>query len=136
APGLRGSEDLLRNPRHAGPEEEAFDVRTAGLAEAVARGRRGAGDPARKDAGQADPAAARRPAEERTGRASVRTPGLHEPSRRRPSRRLMGRLIFAPIPSSFDYRDFTGPAPLMAHNRDLEWSRSCNRSPGLLSPWR
>src|SRR5690606_35428152 len=80
--------DLLRDPRHAGPEEEALDLRTAGLAEAAAGRRRLAGDPARKDAGQADPAPARRPAEERAGRPPVRAPGLSEPARGRPSRRL------------------------------------------------
>jgi MoxR-like ATPase len=49
ASGLRGAQDLLRDPRHAGPEEEALDLGAARLAEAAAgRGYRPR-DPARED---------------------------------------------------------------------------------------
>src|SRR5690606_39064627 len=68
---------ILPDPRAARPEEEALDLRAARLAEAAG----GRGHPARGVAlaGQQerDPAAARRAAEERAGRAPVRAPDLH-----------------------------------------------------------
>ena len=74
---------VLRRARDAGTEEEADDVGTARLDQAAGlRGHR-PGDAARARSAQADPAAARRAAEERAGRASVRAPGLSEPARAR-----------------------------------------------------
>ena len=88
APGRRGVEDLLRDPRHAGPEEEAVHLRTAGLAETAAGRRHRRRNAQGKDAQSPDPAPARRPSEKRAGRASVRATGFPEPPRRRASRRL------------------------------------------------
>src|SRR5690606_40112510 len=66
----------------ARPEEEAVDLRAARLAQAAdGRGHRRVGA-AREGSHQADPAAARRPAEERAGRSPVRAPGLPGPPRR------------------------------------------------------
>ncbi len=81
APGGRGVADLLRGARGAGPEEEAVDLGTAGLAEAPAQRGHDAGNAEGARSAQADPAAARRAAEERAGRASVRAAGVFEPER-------------------------------------------------------
>ena len=106
-PGLKprlvsaGAEDLLPDPRDAGPEEEAVHVRTAGLAEAADGRRRDARDPGRARSQAPDPAPARRPAEERTGRAPVRASGVPAAPRGGAARRLTGSV-------RTDYRDFTG----------------------------
>ena len=73
--------DLLRGAGSAGPEEEAFDVGAAGLAEAAAQRRHHAGNAEGARSAQADPAAAWRAAEERAGRAFVRAAGVSEPKR-------------------------------------------------------
>ena len=62
--------------RGAGAEEEALDLRGAGLAAAAAGRGPGAGGPAQGREDRPAPAA-RRAVEERTGRAAVRAPGLH-----------------------------------------------------------
>ncbi len=62
APGQRGAQTVLRDPRRARHEEEAVDLGTAGLAETLdGRGHR-PGDFARTRSQEADPAAARRAA--------------------------------------------------------------------------
>src|SRR6185369_14763855 len=75
--GGRRAQELLRRPQPAGPEEEAVDVRAAGLAQAAA----GRGHPRRRAAIEGreglDPAADRRAAEERAGREAVREADLH-----------------------------------------------------------
>ena len=71
--------DLLRGPRSARPEEEAVDLGAARLAEAAAQRGHDAGNAQGARPAQADPAAARRAAEERAGRASVRAAGVPEP---------------------------------------------------------
>ena len=75
-PDARGAERVLPDPRGAGPEEEAGHLGAAGLAEAAD----GRGHAARGAAQQGHPpdhpAAVRRAAEERAGRASVRAPGV------------------------------------------------------------
>ncbi|GIX12795.1 MAG: hypothetical protein KatS3mg118_0754 [Paracoccaceae bacterium] len=83
-PGLKPAllpcraDPLLRDPRDAGAEEEALDLRAARLDQAAGgRGSRPADLRAR--AGQCPAPAARRAAEERTGRASVRTARLPRP---------------------------------------------------------
>ena len=81
AAGRRGAAHLLRGARGAGPEEEAVDLGAARLAEAAAERGHDAGDAARARPAQADPAAARRAAEERAGRAPVRAAGVPEPAR-------------------------------------------------------
>ena len=72
----RGAEHLLSDSRRARSEEEAIDQRTARLAEAPDERRRAARGAAREGPDQADPAAARRAAQERAGRALVRTTGI------------------------------------------------------------
>ncbi|MFK4722449.1 MoxR-like ATPase [Bradyrhizobium niftali] len=80
APGGRSAAHLLRGARGAGPEEEALDLRAARLAEAAAqRGHERRAAPRTRPA-QADPAAARRAAQERAGRAFVRAAGVLEPT--------------------------------------------------------
>src|SRR6185312_17535018 len=74
--GQRGAERLLPDPRSARPQEEAVDQRIARLAEAALERGRVARGAAREGPDQADPAAARRAAQERTGRASVRAAGV------------------------------------------------------------
>ncbi len=61
-----------------GPEEEAVDLGTAGLAQAAAQRGHHAGNAAGARPAQADPAAAWRAVEERAGRASVRAAGVFE----------------------------------------------------------
>jgi MoxR-like ATPase len=76
APAGRGAGGVLRNPRGAGSEEAAVHLGTAGLDQAAG----GRGHPARGAArrpAQADPAAVRRVAEERAGRAPVRAAAVH-----------------------------------------------------------
>ena len=64
-----------------GPQEEALDVGAARLAQAPdGRGHR-AGNAARTRPEEAHPAAARRAAQERAGRASVRAAGIHVAAR-------------------------------------------------------
>ena len=72
---------LLRGPRSAGPEEEALDLGAARLAQAAAERGHHPGNAAGARSAQADPAAARRAAQERTGRAPVRAAGLPQPAR-------------------------------------------------------
>ena len=67
---------FYRDPRGAGPEEEALDLRGARLDPAAGRRRHRPGRPARRPEERAAQAAWRA-AEERAGRASVRAPGLH-----------------------------------------------------------
>jgi MoxR-like ATPase len=74
-PGHR-PDRVLRDPRDAGAEEEALDLRDAGLAEADPGRGSGARGPEARCAG-AVAAAARGASEERTGCAAVRTAGLH-----------------------------------------------------------
>ena len=68
---------LLRGARRAGHEEEAVDLGAARLAQAAAGRGHHARDPARARSQEADPAAARRAAQERAGRAPVRAAGVH-----------------------------------------------------------
>src|ERR1019366_4821649 len=77
-PGGRSAADLLRGARSAGPEEEALDVGTAGLAETPAQRGYDPGNAEGARSEKADPAAARRAAEERAGRAFVRAAGVPE----------------------------------------------------------
>ena len=74
--------DFLRRARGARPQEEALDLRAAGLAEAAAIRGYGPRNPARARPQEAHPPAARRPAQERAGRASVRADCVHEPAGR------------------------------------------------------
>ena len=77
-----GAEAVLRDPRRSRREEEAVDLGTARLAQAPdGRGHR-PGNPARARSEEAHPAAARRAAQERAGRASVRAAGVHGTARR------------------------------------------------------
>ncbi len=82
-PGLKGrlvvggDAHLLRDPRRAGPEEEAVDVGAARLAEAAAQRGRAARDAARDRQPQAHPPARRRAHQERAGHAPVRAHRLH-----------------------------------------------------------
>ena len=75
-PGARRADAVLRNPRGAGPEEEAVDLGGARLDPAAGRRRHRPGGSARRPEERAAEAAWRA-AEERAGRASVRAPGLH-----------------------------------------------------------
>ncbi len=79
--GQRGAQDFLRRARRAGHQEEAVDVGIVGLAEAVAQRGHRPRDAARAGPEKIDPAAAWCPPEERAGRASVRTSGLHGTAR-------------------------------------------------------
>ena len=72
---------LLRGARSAGPEEEALDLGAARLAQAAAQRGHHAGNAEGARSAQADPAAARRAAQERTGRAPVRAAGVPQPAR-------------------------------------------------------
>ncbi len=64
APGRRSAAHLLRGARSAGPEEKALDLGTARLAEAAAERGHHAGKLEGARSAQADPAAARRIAQE------------------------------------------------------------------------
>ncbi len=74
-PAHRRPDPVLRDPRNPGAEEEALDLRGARLAEAAAGRGSDAGRPAAQHHLAAAPPAWRA-AEERTGCASFRTPGL------------------------------------------------------------
>ena len=79
--GQRGAQAVLRDPRSPRHEEEAVDLGIARLAQALdGRGHR-TGDLARARSQEADPASARRAAQERTGRAPVRAAGVHGAAR-------------------------------------------------------
>ncbi|MDF9862851.1 hypothetical protein M2437_001833 [Methylorubrum pseudosasae] len=80
-PRRRGAAGVPGNPRGAGPQEEAFDLRIARLAQAPRLRGRPAGDPARARRPQADSAATRRAPEERAGREPVREARLHDAPR-------------------------------------------------------
>src|SRR2546425_8220150 len=75
----RGDGSLLRGARSPGPEEEALHLRAARLAEAAARRGHPAGRAALEGPQDDHSAPARRAAQERAGRASVRAPGFHDP---------------------------------------------------------
>ncbi len=77
----RGARGVLQPARSARTEEEAVDLRAPRLAEAAARRGHPAGGAAQQRQEGADPAAARRAAQERAGRASVRARRLHGPRR-------------------------------------------------------
>ena len=72
-----GARGVLRPARGAGPQEEAVDVRAARLAEAPARRGHSARGAAQQRQEDGHSAAARRAAQERAGRASVRARGVH-----------------------------------------------------------
>ena len=72
---------LLRRAQGARPEKETFDFRAGRLAEAADGRRDRRSGAARTRPDQGDPAAGRRPGEERAGRAASRAPGVHEPPR-------------------------------------------------------
>ncbi|VFT61062.1 AAA ATPase [Pseudomonas aeruginosa] len=79
--GQRGAGHLLRRAQGARPEKETFDFRAGRLAEAADGRRDRRSGAARTRPDQGDPAAGRRPGEERAGRAASRAPGVHEPPR-------------------------------------------------------
>lgn len=64
-----------------GLKKETFDFRAGRLAEAADGRRDRRSGAARTRPDQGDPAAGRRPGEERAGRAASRAPGVHEPPR-------------------------------------------------------
>src|SRR6185369_3167395 len=79
----RGDGSVLRGARGARAEEEAFDLRAPRLAEAAPRRGHPCGSAAFEGPQDHHPAAARRAAEERAGRASLRAPGVHDAGERR-----------------------------------------------------
>src|SRR5256884_5827751 len=80
APGIRGAQAVLRNPRGSGDEEEAVDLGASRLAQALAgRGYRPR-DVARARSEEAHSAAAWRAPKERAGRAPVRAARLSRTS--------------------------------------------------------
>ena len=80
AVGQEGDGRVLRAARRSRPQEEAFDQRTARLAETAAERGHAAGGTAGRQPQQRDPPAPRRAPEERAGRDAVRAPRLHGPA--------------------------------------------------------
>src|SRR5690606_11904009 len=80
--GPGGDGSLLPDPRGSGPEEEAVDVGAARLAEAADGRGHSAGSAPLQGRDDGDPAALRRSAQERAGRAPVRAARVHVEARR------------------------------------------------------
>src|SRR5271169_5984415 len=76
---VRGARHVLQYSRDAGIEKEADHVRVAGLDQAAGGRGHTARGVARRRCEEADSAAARRAAQERAGRAPVRTAAVSQP---------------------------------------------------------